>query len=280
MSHHSRLLRWLTLVVAAATLATAAHAAPRKILLLIADDFGIDSAEFYPTTIRRVTTPSAPPMPNLKRLARSGVLFRTAWANPICAPSRATIFTGRYSFRTGVAANPHDDPEFAELSQDEFILPEAFRARSALGYVLAHIGKWHVSRGATDPNRLGWPYFAGGVPGAPGVPGYFSWTKYVNNTSTTSTTYATTDQVNETLGVIRRARKQGRPYFIEVTFNAPHSPFHKPPNALHSRDALPKYEPGLDRRPYYEAMVEALDTEIGRLMQEINLSNTKFMFLF
>ena len=44
MSHHSRLLRWLTLVIAAATLATAAHAAPRNILLLIADDFGIDSA--------------------------------------------------------------------------------------------------------------------------------------------------------------------------------------------------------------------------------------------
>ena len=106
VSHHSRLLRWLTLVIAAATLATAAHAAPRNILLLIADDFGIDSAEFYPTTIRRVTTPSAPPMPNLKRLARSGVLFRTAWANPICAPSRATIFTGRYSFRTGVGGIP------------------------------------------------------------------------------------------------------------------------------------------------------------------------------
>lgn len=260
-------------------LTSTADGAPPNILLLIGDDIGIDAAEFYPTTVRRTTTPPAPPMPNLKRLAEAGVLFSNAWANPICAATRATIFTGRYSFRTGVGSNPNSDPEFADLSPAEFILPEAFRARPALNYMLAHIGKWHVSRGAIDPNQQGWPYFAGGDPWRPGNPSYFSWAKHVNATVTTSTTYVTTDQVNEALGVIGRARRQHRPYFVEIAFNAPHSPFHKPPNDLHSRDSLPRYQPGLNPRPYFEAMAEALDTEIGRLLQGVDLATTTVIFV-
>ena len=51
-----------------------------------------------------------------------------------------------------------------------------------------------------------------------------------------------------TLATAAHAAPRNILQFIEVAFNAPHSPFHKPPNALHSRDALPKYKPGVDRR--------------------------------
>ena len=108
---------------------------------------------------------------------------------------------------------------------------------------------------------------------------YFSWTKHVNAAVTTSTTYATTDQVNEALGVIEQARAQGSPYFVEVAFSAPHDPFHKPPNHLHSRDALPPYLSGMDTRPYFEAMAEALDTEIGRLLHGVDLATTTVIFV-
>jgi arylsulfatase A-like enzyme len=267
------------LLLALPLLARVADAAPRNILLLIGDDLGIDAAEFYPTTVRRVTDPPAPPMPNMRRLAQAGVLFRDAWANPLCAPTRATLFTGRYSFRTGVGANTHEDPELPTLRRTEFLLPEAFQARPALGYVLAHVGKWHVSHGDTDPNLHGWPYFAGGDPWRPGNPSYFSWTKHINDATAASTTYVTTDQVNEALGVIRRARTQGRPYFLQLALYAPHSPFHKPPNHLHSRDALPRYVKGMDPRPYFEAMAEALDTEIGRLLDGVDLATTTVIFV-
>ena len=272
----TRFNAWRAAVFFAALLlpAMAANSAPPNILLLIVDDFGIDAAEFYPTTVRRATTPPAPHMPNLRRLAQAGVLFSEAWSTPLCASTRATIFTGRYGFRTGVGANTHEQPDLPTLPRAEFILPEAFQARPALGYMLAHIGKWHVSRGDTDPNLYGWPYFAGGDPQRPDVPDYFSWTKHVNAAVTTSTTYATTDQVNEALGVIGQARAQNRPSFVEVAFNAPHSPFHKPPNELHSRDALPLYQSGVNPRPYFEAMSEALDTEIGRLLQGVDLATT------
>ena len=250
--------------------------AARNILVLIADDLGVDASSFYPLSIRNQTNPPPPPTPNIRKLADAGILFSNAWASPLCVPARGTIFTGRYAFRTGVGSNLNK-PEFQRLTQAEFITPEAFAARPGLGYEVAHIGKWHVSGGDNDPNQLGWPYFSGGDPFRSGVPSYFRWVKHINATIGQTTTYATTDSVNEAIAAIGRAG--GAPYYIEVAFNAPHSPFHRPPNSLHSYDALPPYKSGANPRPYFEAMIEALDTEIGRLLNSVNLANTTVIFL-
>ena len=210
--------------------------AGRNILVLIADDLGVDASSIYPAGTRQETDPPPPPTPNLQKLADAGILFRNAWANPLCVPSRAAIFTGRYGFRTGVGSNLAR-PELQALTAAEVITPEVFLARPELGYRLAHIGKWHVSPGANDPNLFGWPYFAGGEPSLPAVPDYKAWTKYINGVGAPTTTYATTDAVNEAIAVIRRARREAKPYYIEVAFNAPHDPFHEPPRELHTRGA-------------------------------------------
>jgi arylsulfatase B len=273
-----------------------ARAQDRNILLIVADDFGVDAASFYPLTAgRRTTSPPAPPTPNLARLAQNGVLFRRAWATPWCSPSRAEMFTGRYPFRTGIGDPIPKDPAAAngELRLDEFSLPEAFQAAKPGQYLLAHVGKWHLSRrGADDPNRHGWPYFAGPRPDLAllphygtyfrvnGVDYYGPWPKTVNGATTAAvTTYATTDQVDEAIAKIREAKAQvpSKPYFVWLAFSAPHAPYEKPPNALHSRDALPVT--GASRRAYYEAMVEAMDTEIGRLLQEVDLATTTVFFI-
>jgi len=217
-------------------------------------------------------------MPSIRKLADAGILFANAWASPFCVPARGTIFTGRYAFRTGVGSNL-EKPEFQRLTQAEFITPEAFLARPALGYELAHIGKWHVSEGDNDPNSFGWPYFSGADPYRSGVPSYFKWVKHINSAESLTTKYATTDQVDEAIAAIGRAKERPGPFYIEVAFNAPHSPFHKPPNSLHSYDALPPYTSGVNARPYFEAMVQALDTEIGRLLKSVNLANTTVIFL-
>ena len=283
----ARALSFVAAVCVGLTLAGGVQAAPRSILLLITDDLGVDAAEFYPTTwqgvtVRRVTKPPAPPMPNLKRLAQAGVLFSNAWANSLCAPSRAALFTGRYGFRTGVGNNPNDN-HVPALARGEVTLAELFAARPALNYLLGHVGKWHVSPGNADPNLQGWSYFAGGLPARAGLELYFSWRKDVNGvvSSTKTKTYATTDQVNEALGLIQTAKRQGRPYFVQVAFNAPHSPYHVPPNALHSRDSLPPFTSDRAPRPYFEAMAEALDSEIGRLWNEVknDLANTTVIFV-
>src|SRR5262245_54729707 len=56
--------------------AAAAERPTRNILLIIADDLGVDASSFYPLPPRRETTPPAPATPNLAALARRGVLFR------------------------------------------------------------------------------------------------------------------------------------------------------------------------------------------------------------
>ena len=116
------------LFFAGSVAATPLSAAPRNILLILADDYGIDVTRYYPTSDRRATTPPAPATPNLAALARAGVIFRNAWAEPSCSPTRATIFTGRYAFRTGIGkpvpADLSSPPPV--LSVGAFSLPEAF----------------------------------------------------------------------------------------------------------------------------------------------------------
>ena len=171
------------------------------------------------------------------------------------------------------------------LSLDEFTLPEAFKAANRT-HVRAHIGKWHVSRDAdqsddTEPYQHGWPVFIGPDPDLAHVPSYYDWPKTRNGVTTRSTTYATTDQVNEAVRVIRNAKAAAKPYFVWLAFSAPHSPYQKPPNNLHSRDSLPVVSKpdATMRRAYYEAMVEAMDTEIGRLLKEVDLTTTTVIFL-
>ncbi|MFZ1426564.1 MAG: sulfatase-like hydrolase/transferase [Geminicoccaceae bacterium] len=273
--------RWAALAVGLAV-CTAAHAdaAGGNVLLLVADDLGIDASDLYASPPRLPTAPAAAPMPNLRRLAKQGLLFNNAWATPGCSPTRATIFTGRYPFRTGVGDPLPPDPASPTpiLPPTEFGLPRAF---AGTPYLLAHIGKWHLSRGIGDPNLYGWPYFAGPDPSqtAGGIKSYFRWPKTVNGVTATSTAYNTTDVVDETIGQIRAAKLQKRPYFIWAAFAAVHAPFHKPPNELHSRDSLPANGGKPYGRAYFEAMIEALDTEIGRLLKEVDLATTTVIFL-
>jgi len=68
---------------------------------------------------------------------------------------------------------------------------------------------------------------------------------------------------------------------VWLAFNAPHKPFHKPPNPLHSYAFLSGTVSDINTntRPYFEATVEAMDTEIGRLLTNISLTNTTVIFV-
>ena len=95
--------------------------------------------------------------------------------------------------------------------------------------------------------------------------------------TTTSTVYATTDTVDETLKVIAQAKREKKRYFAWTAFNAPHDPFHPPPAELHPRTPLPPT--GATNRAIFEAMVEAMDTEIGRLLENVTLADTTVIFI-
>ncbi len=251
-----------------------ASAAKDNILLMIADDFGVDAAGFYPSPTRQATTIPAPPTPRLADLARRGVLFKRMWATPWCSPTRAAILTGRYGFRTGIGRPKTEG--LPQLAMEEVTLPEIFQ-QHAPDYVLAHIGKWHLSSGLTDPNLQGWPLYSGPYPRLGRINNYFQWDKVVNGVVTPSTRYITSDEVDDAVQVIADAKRMDRPYFIWLAFAAPHVPYHKPPDELHSRDELPVS--GAPNRDYFDAMVESLDTEIGRLLDAVDLQTTTVLFI-
>ncbi|MFK7910354.1 MAG: sulfatase-like hydrolase/transferase [Akkermansiaceae bacterium] len=263
------------------------YAQQKNVLLIIADDLGIDSHGLYNISAGA----DLPPTPNIDALKTAGVQFLNAYAQPTCSPTRATILTGRQPFRHGVttAVTAND----GQLMAGEFTLPRAFEANNGLGYDLAHFGKWHLSIGpdpSNDPANIGgWPYFSGslngGLTGGNGGTGsYFAWTKTINGvtgTENSTTTYATTDTTNDAITWINA--RGSDPWFAWVAYNAPHTPFHKPPNDLHTYDTtvanwntLPV---GPNQRVHFNAAVEALDTEIGRLLSNVDLANTWVIFI-
>ena len=240
----------------------------QNVLLLITDDLGVDSCPLYNLN----DGVSLPPMPVFESLAANGVRFTQAYSTPGCSPTRAAIITGRYGYRSGVGDIIAGDVT-AELEAQEFTLPEAFVSVNS-GYGLAAFGKWHLGGNNRAPETVGgWPYFNGSLTG--GVPAYDSWRKTViqngiSNTTNNFPVYVTTDNVNEAISFIE---DQGDdPWFVWIGVNAPHNPLHLPPEHLHSYDSLTGDESDINAngRAYYEAMTEALDTEIGRLLDSMS----------
>jgi arylsulfatase A-like enzyme len=91
--------------------------------------------------------------PNLRRLAQNGVQFENCYApNPICAPVRASLFTGLLPHNHGMVDNPHTVEAYrANLKPD---LPFWPRRLQQAGYQTAYFGKWHVER-SLELDRFG-----------------------------------------------------------------------------------------------------------------------------
>ena len=233
-----------------------------NVLLLIVDDWGTDWSP-----IDHPENAVLPEMPNLQHLAANGVRFSNAYAQSSCSPTRASLLTGRHPFRHGVGT-----PGGANLPEEEFTLPDAFVAASS-EYSLFSIGKWHIG-GGTDGARTsgGWPHFSGTVGN---LTDFWAWDKVVDGTTTPVTdTYATSDQVDDAVAFIR-SRPPGNPWFCWIGFHAPHSPIHDPPVEL-----LPDGTgPPANNRDRYEQMLEALDTEIGRLLEDVDLAETNVILV-
>ena len=238
-----------------------------NILFLIADDMGLDATPGY--DVGNVK----PNMPTLESLMNNGIKFTNLWSSPLCSPTRAGIITGKYGFRTGVTNVGNS------LSSNEQSIHNYLDNMNS-GYSHAVIGKWHLSnRDINHPNNIGVEEYAGILGG--GVQSYFNWDLVENMQSSNSTDYTTTKLTNLAIDWIDA---QTKPWFLWLAYNAPHTPFHLPPNELHSRGTLSSDQASIDANPlsYYLAMLEAMDTEIGRLinsMTQEEKDNTVIIFI-
>ncbi len=286
-----------------------------NILLIIADDMGIETLASYGVGQSPASTPT------LDRLADGGLRFDNFWSQPICSPTRATMLTGRYGFRTGVTRPTGDDeymgfmpepppkpegtpaeccgrgqdspagPPFRlgvggpGLGHQEITLPRLLTEAGSGAYATAAIGKWHLADTNNGweqhPNHVGFDHFAGLMRGFP--EGYYAWTKVVNGEFSEQSGYGPSAKVDDALQWIEA--RQERPWFVWLAFNTPHTPLHRPPLDLISdshTDLDPNINPMEDPLPYFHAMIEAMDSEIGRLLAGIDaatLANTYVIFM-
>lgn len=224
-----------------------------NVLLIIADDMGKDAtAGFAEGAVK-------PRTPHLDALAANGLVFANLWVAPTCAPTRASILTGRYGFRTGVTRSGRS------LPPSETTLQRYISEGTGGAYATAVVGKWHLARSPSfNPETLGIDYYAGVIEG--NLDDYYSWPLTEDGVATLQAGYNT--EVLTDLAIDWIA-DQDRPWFMWLAYNAPHGPFHVPPAEMHSQGALPEFRPGGDGVRHFMAAIEAMDYQIGRLLDSL-----------
>ena len=241
-----------------------------NILFLVADDVGVDAVAAY------AEHPAAPPTPFLDQMAAAGVLFRNAYSQPSCSPTRAELLTGRHAARHGIHGPLKASDPFG-LPASEVTLPKLLQP---LGYRSYCFGKWHLAGQLdpwTHPEELGFDYFEGPWTNLNGL-SYYRYVEVVNGQLQTVENYSTTEIVDDAL---RELSVAPEPWFGWVAFNAAHSPWEAPPVALLSGPP-PSGSPQQQAPAYMRSMTEAMDAEIGRLFTGLGpelLSRTNIVFL-
>ena len=234
--------------------------------------------------------------PNLDRLARESVTFQSFYVSPVCSPTRASLLTGRYNYRTGVV-----DTYLGRslMYPDEVTLAEML---AAAGYHTGIFGKWHL--GDNYPMRAMDQGFQealtlnGGGIGQPSDPpggeSYFDPILFANGKPQQTRGYVS--DVITSAAIHFMEENRNRPFLTYVAFNAPHTPLEVPERyyELYRRMNLkladfsgpghavsPSFDPETTARVY--AMVENIDDNVGRLLrklQELKLSqDTVMIFL-
>lgn len=291
-----------------AAVGAAAPSSARNLVVIVMDDLGVDQLGSYGEVKAGM---GAPPehfvTPRIQALADQGLLFRNVWSSPLCSATRATLITGRYGFATGVGGPvpilgvPGDPPSYQPLAQ----------ALAATHPVRTAIGKWHLTW--YDPTASSPGYAPVGVP--PEGAGfteyygtwnnldasngssqhYFDWSTAVHvppaapSVSSVTEVYATSYEVDQAIDFVDRQAEgpEAPDWFLWVGLHSIHTPTQVPPDALHTQqDVKDDFEPsdleplGTGDGPRIRlAMLQAMDTEVGRLLDALDLSDTTVVLL-
>ena len=218
--------------------------------------------------------------PHLDGLARSGMRFTQAYVTgPVCGPSRAGLITGRNQERFGFQGHPSPGEKWG-LPLEEHTLSAALQAA---GYHTALFGKWHLGEPhAYQPLQRGFDEFYGFLSG---MHDYFSaedahWGPMVegNAEPVELDQYLTFELADRASDFIRRCAATDEPFFVWLSFNAPHTPMQAPEAYLAKTWHLSG-----ELRPVYAAMVMAMDDAVGEVLDTLQATgqadNTLVLFL-
>ncbi len=276
---------WLLSLIASGTTLGAEKSRPPNVILIMTDDQGYGDLGVHGNPIIKT--------PNLDRFAGQSVEVNSFYVCPVCAPTRATLMTGRYNYRTGVTDTYLGR---AMMHGDEVTLAEMLREA---GYRTAIFGKWHL--GDSYPMRpmdQGFEeslvHTGGGLcqPSGPYDNSYFDPSLLHNGKRVKTKGYCSDVYVDGLLKFVAEHRDE--PFFAYLPFNCPHGPFQvadkyskpyddlkmKPddfPSMGHKRANVPKNTAAVF------GMVENIDENVGRILGTLDdlklAKNTIVIFL-
>lgn len=253
----------LLAVVAWVQDATAALPASQpNVLLVMTDDQGWGDVGAHGNNVIQT--------PTLDQLAAESVRFDRFYVSPVCAPTRASLLSGRYDVRTGVTGVTG---RREIMGSDEITIAELLKGA---GYRTGCFGKWHNGKQfPNDPVGQGFEQFFGFKAG--------HWNQYFDaelqhhGNSVQTSGYISDVITDAAIEFVEQSTSQ--PFFCYVPYNAPHTPWQVPDRWFDMY--LGKGLSAATQSAY--AMVSNLDHNIGRLLHAIDdcgqTDNTIVLFL-
>lgn len=254
-----------------------------NVIVILTDDQGYADVGFNGST--------EIPTPNIDRIAYEGVRFDQGYVSfPVCGPSRAGLLTGRYQSRFGFDLNPSENPDDprAGLPVTEKTIAEVLKPS---GYTSMISGKWHMGLHPNfHPNNRGFDEFFGFLNG-----GHNYFTDRLrdidprkvkrasnlyqdllmrNKEEVVTTGYLTDVLSDEAVNFIDN--NADKPFFLFLSYNAPHTPMHATEKYL---SRFPNIED--KRRKTYAAMVSAVDDGVGDVLgklDELDIADKTIVF--
>ncbi len=242
--------------------AAEAGQSPRpNILVILADDLGYADVGFH--GCRDI------PTPNLDRLAQRSIRCTNGYVtHPFCSPTRAGLLTGRYQQRFGHENNPAwlPDSTVAGLPLSQTTLPQVLKTA---GYVTGCVGKWHLgAHPQFHPNRRGFDEYFGLLGGGhiylPGAAGGVEYNIPLNRNGRDE---PLTEYLTDVLGREASAfvtRHGGKPWFLYLAFNAPHTPLQVTAKQLDRVKHIAD-----ETRRNYAGLVVGLDDAVGEVLTSL-----------
>jgi arylsulfatase A-like enzyme len=269
-----------------------------NVIIIMTDDQGIGDFGFNGNPYIKT--------PNLDKLASQSLNLTNFYVSPVCAPTRASLMTGRYSERTGVYDTYNGG---AIMSDTEITMAEILKEN---GYETGIFGKWHLGDNYPyRPSDQGFDVSAVHRAGGIGQPGdvmnyfagdssYFNSVLFENDQPVQSQGYCSDVFTEKTINFIRKNQeeKSGKPFFAYLAFNAPHTPLQLPEEYFNlykdlqfNADSFDVFDEAVDKmtpdeidaaRKIY-GMVTNIDDNIGKLVKSLKeqgiYENTILVFL-